>query len=141
MGPIKFISERRNWRLRIFHGFATAPILANSPAFIVRPISSFIPVFRKHLALQRLECQACGTPVVGIRGSYMDNVICHDQESWAVENSPAALANAIEECSDRKLSVMGRNAARVARSLYNWPRVFDELFCIYGELRSKYRRS
>jgi len=26
---------------------------------------------------------------------------------------------------------MGRNAARVARSLYSWPRVFDELFCIY----------
>jgi len=51
-----------------------------------------------------------------------------------------ALANAIENCSDRKLSVMGRNAARVARSLYSWPRVFDELFCIYRELRSKYRR-
>jgi len=24
----------------------------------------------------------------------MDNVICHDQESWALENSPDALANA-----------------------------------------------
>jgi hypothetical protein len=76
---------------------------------------------------------------VGIRGSYMDNVICHDQESWALENSADALVNAIEECSDRKLSVMGRHAARVARSLYGWPRVFDELFCIYRELRSKYR--
>lgn len=98
------------------------------------------PGVQETFGLAALECQACGTPVVGIRGSYMDNVICHDQESWAVENNPAALANAIEQCSDRKLSVMGRNAARVARSLYNWPRVFDELFCIYGELRSKYRR-
>jgi alpha-1,6-mannosyltransferase len=99
------------------------------------------PGVQETFGLAALECQACGTPVVGIRGSYMDNVICHDQESWAVENSPEALANAIEKSSDRKLAVLGRHAARVARSLYGWPRVFDELFCIYGELRSKYRRS
>jgi alpha-1,6-mannosyltransferase len=99
------------------------------------------PGVQETFGLAALECQACGTPVVGIRGSYMDNIICHDQESWAIENSPDALANAIEECSDRKLPVMGRHAARVARSLYSWPRVFDELFCIYRELRSKYRRS
>jgi hypothetical protein len=70
----------------------------------------------------------------------MDNVICHDQESWARENSAHALLNAIEDSSDRKLSVMGRNAARIARRLYSWQRVFDELFCIYRELRSKYLR-
>ena len=99
------------------------------------------PGVQETFGLAALECQACGTPVVGIRGSYMDNVICHDQQSWAVENSAEALANAIEDCSGRKLSAMGRNAARVARSLYSWPRVFDELFCIYRELRSKYRRS
>jgi alpha-1,6-mannosyltransferase len=97
------------------------------------------PGVQETFGLAALECQACGTPVVGIRGSYMDNIICHDQESWAIENSPDALANAIEECSDRKLSVIGRHAARVARSLYSWRRVFDELFCIYRELRSKYR--
>jgi hypothetical protein len=70
----------------------------------------------------------------------MDDVICHDQDSWALENSPEALVNAIEHCSDRTLSVMGRNAARLAQSLYSWPRVFEELFCIYSELRSKYGR-
>lgn len=98
------------------------------------------PGVQETFGLAALECQACGTPVVGIRGSCMDNVICHDQESWAVENSPDALANAIEECSGRKLPVLGRSAARVARSLYSWPRVFDELFCIYRELRSNYRQ-
>jgi alpha-1,6-mannosyltransferase len=97
------------------------------------------PGVQETFGLAALECQACGTPVVGIRGSYMDNIICHDQESWAVENSPDALANAIEECSDRKLAALGRHAARVARSVYSWPRVFDELFCIYRELRSQYR--
>jgi alpha-1,6-mannosyltransferase len=98
------------------------------------------PSLQETFGLAALESQACGTPVVGIRGSFMDNVICHDQESWAQENSPEALANAIEECSARKLSSMGRNAARVARTLYSWPRVFEELFCIYRELRAHYRR-
>jgi alpha-1,6-mannosyltransferase len=98
------------------------------------------PGLQETFGLAALESQACGTPVVGIRGSYMDNIICHDQESWAVENSPDALANAIEKCSARKLAALGRNAARVTRSLYSWPRVFDELFCIYRELRSQYRR-
>src|SRR5437016_5765233 len=98
------------------------------------------PGVQETFGLVALESQACGTPVVGIRGSAMDSIICHDQESWALESSPEALANAIEKCSDRKLTVLGRNAARVARRLYSWSRVFDELFCIYGELRSKYRR-
>ncbi len=98
------------------------------------------PGVQETFGLAAVESQACGTPVVGIRGSCMDNSICHDQESWAVENSPDALAGAIEECSHRKLSTLGRKAARVARSLYNWPRIFDELFCIYRELRSRYRR-
>jgi alpha-1,6-mannosyltransferase len=98
------------------------------------------PGVQETFGLAALESQACGTPVVGIRGSYMDNVICHDQESWALENSPQALAYAIEECSAKKLSTLGRNAARVAQSLYSWSRVFDELFCIYREVRSNYRR-
>ena len=95
------------------------------------------PGVQETFGLAALESQACGTPVVGIRGSYMDNVICHDQESWALENTADALADAIEQSSDRKLSVMGRNAARVARTRYNWTRVFDELFCFYRELRPK----
>ena len=98
------------------------------------------PGVQETFGLAALECQACGTPIVGIRGSYMDDVICRDQDSWALENSPEALVNAIEHCSDRTLSVMGRNAARLAQSLYSWPRVFEELFCIYSELRSKYGR-
>ena len=37
--------------------------------------------------LTALESQACGTPVVGIRGSYMDRIIFGSQEHWARENS------------------------------------------------------
>jgi alpha-1,6-mannosyltransferase len=98
------------------------------------------PGIQETFGLVMLESQACGTPVVGIRGTYMDNIICHHQNSWAWENSPDALATAIEECSGKKRSGLGRSAARIARSSYNWPGVFEELFCIYREVRANYRR-
>ena len=98
------------------------------------------PGVQETFGLVALESQACGTPVVGIRGSYMDRIICHDQKSWAHENSPEALADAIEEFSAKKLSALGKTAAGAAERLYSWPRVFEELFCIYREIRANYRR-
>jgi alpha-1,6-mannosyltransferase len=99
------------------------------------------PGVQETFGLVALESQACGTPVVGIRGSYMDRIICHDQESWARENTPEALAGAIEGSSAKKLTTLGMSAVQTAENLYSWPRVFEELFCIYREVRSKYRRS
>jgi alpha-1,6-mannosyltransferase len=81
--------------------------------------------------LVALESQACGTPVVGIRGSYMDRIIFHEQELWARENTPEGLADAIEEFSERKLSIIGGNASQTAEELHSWPRVFEQLFSIY----------
>jgi alpha-1,6-mannosyltransferase len=98
------------------------------------------PGVQETFGLVALESQACGTPVVGIRGSYMDRIICHDQKSWAQKNSPDALADAIEDFSAKKLSALGKTAAGTTERLYNWPRVFDELFCIYREVRANYRR-
>ena len=67
-------------------------------ASLYRAADLFVhPGVQETFGLAALESQACGTPVVGIRGSYMDSVICHNQESWAQENSPEALATAIEE--------------------------------------------
>jgi alpha-1,6-mannosyltransferase len=96
------------------------------------------PGVQETFGLVALESQACGTPVVGIRGSYMDQLICHDQESWARANSAEALADAIERASISKLSVLGGRAARAAENLYSWPRVFEELFCIYRETCANY---
>ena len=70
----------------------------------------------------------------------MDKIICHDQKSWARENSVDALAHAIACCATKKSLTLGRNAARKARRLYSWERVFDELFCIYREVRANYRQ-
>jgi alpha-1,6-mannosyltransferase len=99
------------------------------------------PGVQETFGLVALESQACGTPVVGIRGSYMDQIICHDQESWARANSAEALADAIEGASTKKLSILGASAARAAENLYSWPRVFEELFCIYRETCANYRHS
>jgi alpha-1,6-mannosyltransferase len=98
------------------------------------------PGVQETFGLVALESQACGTPVVGIRGSRMDAVILHDQESWAGEKTPEALANAIEASTVRDLGKLGRDAARLARELHSWPRVFAQLFCIYRELCAEYRR-
>ncbi|HJT45840.1 MAG TPA: glycosyltransferase [Chthoniobacterales bacterium] len=99
------------------------------------------PGVEETFGLVALESQACGTPVVGIRGSYMDRIIFHDQDWWARENSPEALADAIEQSSSKKLTMLGDSASRVAEELHNWPRVFEHLFCIYREVCANYRNA
>src|SRR5437879_4661610 len=58
----------------------------------------------------------------------MDRIIFHEQESWALENTAEALADAIEELSGKKLSMLGSGASQMAGELYAWPRVFEGLF-------------
>ncbi len=95
------------------------------------------PGVQETFGLVALESQACGTPVMGIRGSYMDRIIFHAQESWARQNTAAALADAIEALSIQKLEKLGSAAARRAGD-YAWPRVFEQIFCIYDEVCSSY---
>jgi hypothetical protein len=76
--------------------------------------------------------------VVGILGSYMDHIICHEQKYWARENSAEALADAIMRWPVEKS--IGSRAAKRTASFYSWARVFEELFCIYRDVRSNYRR-
>ena len=99
------------------------------------------PGIQETFGLVALESQACGTPVVGIQGSRMDRIIFHQQDTWARENTPEALATAIEETSIRLLTNAGQAAAQVAGELYSWERVFEQLFCIYAEVCANYRRS
>lgn len=99
------------------------------------------PGVQETFGLAALESEACGTPVVGIRGSYMDKVIVHSQEDWSRENTAEALAGAIEKWSAKELSAIGTEAARLARERHAWPHVFAQLFCIYRDVCSKYERS
>ncbi len=97
------------------------------------------PGVQETFGLTALESQACGTPVVGIRGSYMDRIIFGDQEDWARSNTPAALACAVDALSRQDLRALGETASHRARSQYAWPQVFERLFCIYHEVRAHYR--
>ncbi len=98
------------------------------------------PGIQETFGFVTLESQACGTPVVGIRGSYMDRIIFHEQGSWAEENSAEALANAIERFSESKLQRMGKLASRVAEEQYGWTGVFQHLFGIYREVIANFQR-
>jgi alpha-1,6-mannosyltransferase len=97
------------------------------------------PGVQETFGLVALESQACGTPVVGIRGSAMDDLIFHEQTDWSQENTPEALANAIEEMSEKDLSRLGKEAAERAAQSHAWPRIFERLFCIYRELCANYK--
>jgi alpha-1,6-mannosyltransferase len=96
------------------------------------------PGTQETFGLVALESQACGTPVVGIRGSRLDGIILHDQEGWADNDSAGALADAIEQFARRDLRALGAVAAGAAAE-YSWPRVFERLFCIYREVCANYR--
>lgn len=91
--------------------------------------------------LAALESQACGTPVVGIGGSYMDKVIMHSQEDWARENTAEALAATIEKWSAKDLVALGHAALGQVQERYAWPQIFAQLFCIYRAVCAKYERS
>jgi alpha-1,6-mannosyltransferase len=97
------------------------------------------PGTQETFGLVALESQACGTPVVGIRGSRLDGIILHDQDGWAVENTRESLATAIEVFSTRDLKTLGATAAKRAAAKYGWPAVFDRLFCIYRDVCANYR--
>ena len=95
------------------------------------------PGVQETFGLVALESQACGTPVVGIRGSYMDRIIFTDQNHWAAENTPSALARAIRTMARRDMAADGASAAASVRRVYGWDRVFTRLFDVYAEVSRK----
>jgi alpha-1,6-mannosyltransferase len=97
------------------------------------------PGVQETFGLTALESQACGTLVIGIRGSYMDRIIFGSQEHWAQENSAAALAEAIAAASRCELRKSGLAAADSVRQHYAWEIVFGRLFDIYREVKANYR--
>jgi len=97
------------------------------------------PGVQETFGLVALESQACGTPVVGIRGSAMDDLIFHEQSEWALENNAEALAGAVERFVAQPLAVLGKGASERVAQLHAWPRVFERLFCIYREVCANYK--
>jgi alpha-1,6-mannosyltransferase len=103
---------------------------------IYRTADLFVhPGVQETFGLVALESQACGTPVVGVRGSYMDRIILSDQTHWACENSSESLAAAILEMSSVDLEAIGNKASKQVATRYSWRKVFGQMFAIYKELR------
>lgn len=114
---------------------AEAPRLAS----IYRAADLFVhPGVQETFGLVTLEAQACGTPVIGIHGSYMDRIIHSDQTLWARENSPAALGAAIEEMSYEDLPKTGARASRRVVARYSWEQVFTRMFDLYADVIHNY---
>ncbi len=109
-------------------------------AAIYRAADLFVhPGVQETFGLVALESQASGTCVVGIRGSYMDRIIFSDQQLWASENSPTALADAISSKFSLDLKAAGLRASAEARSKYSWSTVFSRLFEIYENVVNGFR--
>lgn len=109
-------------------------------AALYRAADVFVhPGVQETFGLVTLESQASGTPVVGIRGSYMDRIIFTDQDHWARENSPAALAEAVKAFFERDCPEARRRASEEARGRYSWNAVFDRLFEAYADVIAGFR--
>ncbi len=108
-------------------------------ASVYRTSDLFVhPGIQETFGLVTLESQACGTPVVGIRGSYMDRIIFSNQRHWAAENTPYSLADAIEAKFSEDLCESGLQASIAAREHYSWKIVFQRLFSIYEDVISRF---
>jgi alpha-1,6-mannosyltransferase len=106
-------------------------------ARIYRAADLFVhPGVQETFGLVALESQACGTPVVGIHGSYMDRIIFADQSHWAKENSAESLVAAIRAMSQTDLQAAGNEASRRVIQRYSWRQVFDRMFRTYQKIRA-----
>jgi alpha-1,6-mannosyltransferase len=108
-------------------------------ADIYRAADLFVhPGVKETFGLVTLESQACGTPVVGIRGSYMDAINFSGLHNWSAGNDPEALADAIRTVATGDLKASGLHAASSVSRRYDWEDVFARLFAVYREVIASY---
>ncbi len=112
---------------------------ASDLADIYRAADLFVhPGVKETFGLVTLESQACGTPVVGIRGSYMDAIIFSGLHNWSADNDDEALAEAIRNVANGDLAASGLQAAQAVSKKYDWKEVFSRLFTVYRDVIASY---
>lgn len=92
------------------------------------------PGVKETFGLVTAEAQACGLPVVGIRGTSMDRVVCHSQDFWANTATAEALAGAIECARREDLRALGKEAEMGVRGRFSWEKVFARQFDLYAKV-------
>lgn len=99
------------------------------------------PGVQETFGLVTLESQACGLPVVGIRGTDMDRIVCHDQSFWAAENTAESLASGIRTAFSHDLRAMGAGARKTVTERFAWKAVLDRQFDLYREVIHNFHHS
>lgn len=112
---------------------------AGELADIYRAADLFVhPGVKETFGLVTLESQACGTPVVGIRGSFMDAINFSGLHNWSADDSEEALAEAILAAAAGDLKASGLLAAASVSAKYDWEAVFTRLFAVYRDVIASY---
>jgi len=115
------------------------PYISNSEELALSYLAADIfvhPGVNETFGLVTLEAQACGVPVIGIRGTFMDELALDGYNRWAAENSPEALANAISEFARSPAGQTNVKIAHLVQHQYSWTTVFKELFKVYESVLS-----
>lgn len=100
------------------------------------------PGLQETFGLVTIESQACGTPVVGIRGSYMDRLIYSGITCWAGRDDPASLAEAIRRMLAARSKTAALTASELVRARFSWNGIFTRLFSLYTQvIAEKHQRS
>ena len=108
-------------------------------ADIYRAADLFVhPGVKETFGLVTLESQASGTPVVGIRGSYMDAINFSGLHNWSSADNAEALAGAIRHAASGDTAAAGLRAAAAVSARYDWKSVFARLFAVYREVIASY---
>lgn len=112
---------------------------AHELADIYRAADLFVhPGVKETFGLVTLESQACGTPVVGIRGSFMDAINFSGLHNWSSDDSGEALTEAILTATAGDLEASGLRAAASVSARYDWQAVFARLFAVYRDVIASY---
>lgn len=112
---------------------------AGELADIYRAADLFVhPGVKETFGLVTLESQACGTPVVGIRGSFMDAINFSGLHNWSADDSEESLAAAILTATEGDLVTSGLRAAASVSAKYDWQSVFTRLFAVYRDVIASY---
>ena len=108
-------------------------------ADIYRAADVFVhPGVKETFGLVALESQACGTPVVGIRGGYMESIIFSGLHHWATRDDAACLTRAIRDAAEDDPAASGLRAAAAVSGRYDWSGVFSRLFAVYRDVIASY---
>ena len=138
-GPLRRLlpAVRKRTRALYWHSFVSG---SDELARYYRAADLFVhPGTVETFGLVALETQACGLPLVGIRGSSMDANITAGLDLWSQKNTPEDLAAAIVRGAGADLPALGALVAERTAAKFSWPVVFGEMWGHYRDVIARHR--